>query len=242
MHIIPAIDLKDGHCVRLIQGRKEHIKTYDGDPIEIAVSFVASGAKLIHVIDLDGAFAGRESPNRSLARRMAKGGIAIEFGGGIRTIEDVTNLIDAGIERVIVGTVAVESPQLLKEMAQRFGTHVCVGIDARDGWVLVRGWEKKSPVEAIELARKVAAAGIERIVYTDVSRDGTLSGLNVKQTVEIARASGLRVTASGGVSSLDDIRRLMATGEPLVDSVIIGKALYEQRFTFENAIGIASEQ
>jgi len=242
MLIIPAIDLKDGRCVRLTQGRKAQVTTYDGDPIETALRFAAAGAKLIHVVDLDGAFAGHESPNRSIARRMTERGIAIEFGGGVRTCEDAANLLEAGIEKVIVGTVAAQSPQLLKPMAQRFGARICAGIDARQGHVMVCGWERRTPILAVDLARAVADAGVARIIYTDVTRDGMLAGPNIERTCEIARAAGLRVTASGGVSSLDDIRRLRDAGEPLVDSVIVGKALYEKRFTLEEAFGITKEQ
>jgi phosphoribosylformimino-5-aminoimidazole carboxamide ribotide isomerase len=240
MLIIPAIDLKDGRCVRLTQGRRDEIKVYDGDPVETAKGFVAAGAELIHVVDLDGAFAGGESPNRSIGRRIAEQGIPVEFGGGIRTIEDVAELIERGVERVIVGTVAAESPEVLKEMVRKFGARVCVGIDARDGQVVVRGWEQRTRIMAIDLARAAAEAGVERIIYTDVSRDGMLAGPNIEQTCQVARASGLRVTASGGVSSLDDIRRLRHTGEPLIDSVILGKALYENRLTLEEALRIGS--
>jgi phosphoribosylformimino-5-aminoimidazole carboxamide ribotide isomerase len=141
---------------------------------------------------------------------------------------------------VVLGTVAAESPQLLKEMTQRFGVRVCVGIDARDGHVVVRGWQQSTPIIADDLARAAAEAGVERIIYTDVTRDGMLAGPNIEQTCQIARACGLRVTASGGVSSLDDIQRVIGAGEPLIDSLIIGKALYENRFTLEQAIEIAN--
>lgn len=243
MLIIPAIDLKDGRCVRLTQGRKTDVKVYDADPVEMAERLELAGAQMIHVVDLDGAFAGRESPNRQIAREIiASLKIPVQFGGGLRSLDDIRQMIDAGAARVVIGTLAVESPEKVAEIAHRFGSRVCVGIDARGGEVTVRGWEKKAKVSAIDLARRVAAEGIGRIVYTDVARDGMLTGANVEETVTIARESGLRVTASGGISSLEDIRKLIDEKEPLVDSVIIGKALYESRFTLPEALQIASQR
>jgi phosphoribosylformimino-5-aminoimidazole carboxamide ribotide isomerase len=239
MLIIPAIDLKDGHCVRLSQGRKEEVKTYDDNPLDVASRFEASGAQMLHVVDLDGAFKGGASPNRRIAREItAAVKVPVQFGGGLRRIEDVQELIDSGVARVVIGTLAVESPDTLAKLAGLFGAQICVGIDARDGEVVVRGWEKKGTVSALDLARRVADAGVERIVYTDVERDGMLGGLNIEATRILARGSGLKVTASGGVSSLDDLKRLRDANEPLIDSVIVGKALYEMRFSLEEALRI----
>jgi phosphoribosylformimino-5-aminoimidazole carboxamide ribotide isomerase len=240
MLIIPAIDLKDGRCVRLTQGRKADVKVYDGDPVEIAKGFEGAGARMIHVVDLDGAFAGSGSPNRKVTRRIIRGvEIPIQFGGGMRSVADVQQLIEFGAAQVVIGTLAAESPETLEKFVQLFGFRICVGIDARAGHVVTRGWEKEEQISAIELARRVADVGVDRIVYTDVARDGMLGGVNIEQTCAVARASQLRVTASGGVSSVDDIKLLIAAGDCGVDSVIIGKALYEGCFTLQEALQVA---
>ena len=239
MLVIPAIDLKNGSCVRLVQGRKTDVTVYDENPIEVAKQFARAGAQMIHVVDLDGAFKGGESPNRAVVKKIAAAvDVPIEFGGGVRSIDDVQQLCDAGVGRVVLGTLAVESPQLLRKLVSRFFEKICVGIDARDGHVMTRGWESETRISAVSLAQSVVACGVQRIIYTDISRDGMLTGPNVEQTVAVARAANVHVTASGGVSSLDDIRRLRDAGEPLLDSVIVGKALYEQKFKLEDAINL----
>lgn len=242
MLIIPAIDLKDGRCVRLKQGRKSDVKVYDGDPVEIAKRFEEAGARMLHVVDLDGAFAGNDSSNRKVAQQIIRAlGMPVQFGGGLRRVEDVQELIEYGAARVVIGTLAAESPETLERFVQLFGARICVGIDARNGQVLTRGWEKQEPLSAIDLAHRVAAAGVERIIYTDVSRDGMLEGVNVEQTCAMARASGLHVTASGGVSSLADLKLLCEASACGVDSVIVGKALYENRFTLQEALALARD-
>jgi len=239
MLVIPAIDLKNGSCVRLVQGRKTDVTVYDENPVAVAEQFARAGAQMIHVVDLDGAFTGGESPNRAVVKQIvAAVDVPIEFGGGVRTIDDVEQLCDAGVERVVLGTVAVESMDLLRDLIVRFGEKICVGIDARDGQVATRGWQTVTQIKATGLARSVVDCGVRRIIYTDISRDGMLTGPNVEQTVAVARAAQIHVTASGGVSSLDDIRRLRDTREPLLDSVIVGKALYEQKFKLEDAINL----
>lgn len=239
MRIIPAIDLKAGRCVRLSQGKKAEMKVYDADPVEMAQEFGAAGADMIHVVDLDGAFGDAQPLNRTLLKRIVDSvEAAVEFGGGIRTISDVEQLHDAGVERVVLGTMAVESLPTLALLVERFGSFIAVGIDAQNGQVMTRGWERSGEDDALTLARKVARAGATRIIYTDISRDGMLSGINIEQTIAVARTAGIKVTASGGVSSLDDLRGLAAAGEPLVDSVIVGKALYEGRFTFAEALRV----
>lgn len=241
MQIIPAIDLKNGHCVRLTQGSKAEVTVYDENPVAVARSFAAAGAEWIHVVDLDGAFQGGESRNREVLEKIvAAVEVPVEFGGGIRSREEVQHLCDLGVQRVVLGTVAAESPAHLREFVNRFSSKICVGIDARDGHVMTRGWETATRVMAVELARVVANCGVERIVYTDIARDGMLSGPNIEQTLAVARAANVRVTASGGVSSLDDIKRLRDLGERLLDSVIVGKALYEGKFKLEEALRIAN--
>jgi phosphoribosylformimino-5-aminoimidazole carboxamide ribotide isomerase len=238
MLIIPAIDLQNGKCVRLLQGRKETTTIYDGDPIKVAKDFELAGAHMLHIVDLDAAFSGRVSPNRLLLREIIRTiQIPVQFGGGLRKPDDVKEVIELGVRRAIVGTLAVESPETLKELVQIFGSdRIAVGIDAKDGEVMVRGWEQAGKIRAVELAHVVAKAGVERVVYTDVARDGMLTGLNIKQTFLLARESGLKVTASGGVSSLNDIKRLNELSAFGVDSVIVGKALYEGRFTLKEAL------
>jgi len=243
MLIIPAISLKDGQCVRLTQGRKAEAKVYGGDPVEIARRFEAEGARMLHLVDLDGAFGdgGRSSAhNRKVIRRLMRSiEIPVQFGGGMRSVADVQQMIEFGAAEVVIGTLAAESPETLENFVELFGFRICVRIDARAGQVLIEGRKKQARISAAELARRVADAGVDRIVYTDVARDGTLKGVNTEQTCAIARASGLRVTAAGGVSSLKELTRLSSVRSCGVDSVIIGKALYEGRFTLQEALRIA---
>ncbi len=236
--IIPAIDLRAGSCVRLVQGRKNNTTVYDGDPVEIALGYESAGAQMIHLVDLDGAFSDPNSRNRQVLREiLSHARIPVQFGGGLRSLDDMGQVIELGVSRVVIGTVAVEAPEILDQALRLFGaSRIAVGIDARAGQVLTRGWESEGKLSALELAGNVAAAGVERIIYTDVTRDGMLTGVNVEQTYAIARASGLKVTASGGISSLADITRLKGKSESGIDSVIIGKALYEGRFTLDEAL------
>jgi phosphoribosylformimino-5-aminoimidazole carboxamide ribotide isomerase len=237
MLIIPAIDLREGRCVRLTQGRRRDVTVYDGDPVEIARRFEDAGARMLHVVDLDGAFADQNGRNRKVVRRLIRSvAVPVQFGGGLRSVTDVQQMIEYGAAQVVIGTLAAESPETLERFVQLFGFRICVGIDARRGAVVTHGWERAAKLSAAALARRVADAGVDRIVYTDVSRDGTLSGVNLEQTCAIARESGLRVTASGGVSSLADIGQLKTIRPCGVDSVIVGKALYEGRFTLREAL------
>lgn len=238
MLIIPAIDLREGRCVRLSQGRKEDVKVYDGDAVEIALRYQSDGAQMLHIVDLDAAFADPNSLNRRvLARIVSRIKIPVQFGGGLRTLQDIEQVIDLGVTRVVIGTLAVESPEILKGALLSFGgARVVVGIDARGGRVMTRGWEKEESVSAIDLAQRVATAGVERIVYTDVTRDGMLAGVNLEQTCAIAQESGLKVTASGGIASLEDIQRVKNVSQCGIDSVIVGRALYEGRFTLKEAL------
>jgi phosphoribosylformimino-5-aminoimidazole carboxamide ribotide isomerase len=240
--IIPAIDLRGGRCVRLAQGRRADVKVYGDDPAEVARDFESQGARMLHVVDLDAAFGEDHSLNREAARRIMRAvGIPVQFGGGLRSERAVESLIEEGASRVVVGTLAVESHATLENLVRRFGGRVAVGIDARDGVVKTRGWERDTRLSATELARRVAATGVERVVYTDIARDGMMGGVNVEQTCAVARDSGLKVTASGGVCSAADIERLArAGGDCGVDSVIIGRALYEGRLTLEAALAAAS--
>ena len=240
MLVIPAIDLRQGKCVRLTQGRKEAATVYDGDPAKVAVNFERDGAGMLHVVDLDGAFAESNGRNREILRDVVRAvSIPVQFGGGLRSTKDIEQAISLGVARAVIGTLAVESPGLLAKIVRLFGVdHVAVGIDARNGQVVTRGWETEEQISALTLARRVAAAGVERIIYTDIQRDGTLSGVNIDQTCSIAAGSRLKITASGGVASLEDLKRLRAASHCGIDSVIIGRALYERRFTLPEAIAL----
>ena len=241
MLVVPAIDLRGGRCVRLSQGRSAEMRVYDREPLDVAKRFVEAGAELIHVVDLDGAFAGHGSPNRSIVSELVrKVGIPIQFGGGIRSGDDIQELIEQGVSRVILGTLATESLDALKIIVERFNEAVAVAIDARDGRVMSRGWESMTESSAIELAAKVARVGVKRIIYTDIARDGMFSGVNIEQTNAVARSAAISITASGGIGSLDDLRTLNETKDGLVDSVIVGKALYEGRFSLKDAIASAT--
>jgi phosphoribosylformimino-5-aminoimidazole carboxamide ribotide isomerase len=238
MLIIPAIDLRNGRCVRLAQGRKGSETTYDDNPIKIAQKFDLKGARMLHVVDLDGAFSESNSRNREvLGELIAAINVPIQFGGGVRSIEDAGSVLSLGVSRVVIGTIAVESPEMVARMLQMFGDEaIVVGIDARDGQVVTRGWESSERITALAFAKQVAEAGIKRIIYTDTQRDGMLTGVNLEQTRLIAESSRVKVTASGGISSLKDIEDLAALSRWGVDSVIVGKALYEGRFDLKEAM------
>jgi len=241
MLVIPAIDLRGGRCVRLAQGRSSEMRVYDWEPLDVAKRFVDSGAELIHVVDLDGAFAGHGSPNRSIVSELVrKAGIPIQFGGGIRSVDDIQELVEQGVSRVILGTLATESLDALKIIVERFDEAVAVAIDARDGRVMSRGWKSMTESSAIELSAKVARVRVKRIIYTDIARDGMFSGVNIEQTNAVARSAAISITASGGIGSLDDLRTLNEKRNRLVDSVIVGKALYEGRFSLKDAIQTAT--
>lgn len=239
MLVLPALDLRDGCCVRLMQGRKDAATVYDANPIEVAQAFEAAGAKMLHVVDLDGAFAEPNARNRQVLRELIRSvDIPIQFGGGLRSTKDVEQVIELGVTRVVVGTMAVESIETLKKMLHLVGTeHIAAGIDARNGVVMTHGWEKQESISALTLALNVSAVGIQRVIYTDIQRDGTLTGPNIEQTCLIA-GTGLKVTASGGISSLEDLKAVSCCG---VDSVIVGKALYEKHFTLEAAMKVAND-
>ena|SRR5437868_9874916 len=243
MIIIPAIDLRGGRCVRLTQGRAADETIYCENPIAVAKRWADAGAEMLHIVNLDGALNTDDTANlRALERILPEVNIPVQFGGGVRSIDDVRKLDDLGATRNVIGTTAIENPVLLQRIVDEFGSTVVVGIDARDGKVALRGWEKISDLNALDLAHRVAEMGIERIIYTDIARDGMMSGVNLEATQEIAEMSGLKVTASGGVASLDDIYALKPLADHGVDSVIIGKALYEGIFTLEDALDVAEEE
>jgi phosphoribosylformimino-5-aminoimidazole carboxamide ribotide isomerase len=242
MIIIPAIDLRGGRCVRLTQGQAAAETIYSENPVAIARQWEEAGAEMIHVVNLDGAMNKDDRANlRALENILYEVSLPVQFGGGVRSLGDVERLDELGATRIVIGTAAVENPILLQHIIDEFGDTIVVGIDAREGRVALRGWKEQTDLSAIDFAVKLAEMGVERIVYTDISRDGMLTGVNIDATREIAEASGLKVTASGGVSSLDDIYAVKELEEYGVDSLIIGKALYEGLFTLEDALDAAEE-
>jgi phosphoribosylformimino-5-aminoimidazole carboxamide ribotide isomerase len=232
--LVPAIDIRDGRCVRLVQGEPGTEKIYSNDPVQMAVLWRGENAKCLHVVDLDGAFEG-SMKNLELIRRMVNTvDIPIQIGGGIRTFEQVKQLIEIGVYRVVLGTAAIEDPELVTRSIASFGkSKLAIGIDAKNGIVMTKGWQKDSGINAIDLALAMKSRGVCRIIYTDISRDGMLNGPNFEAIKEIAVMSGLRVTASGGVSNFEDLRNIQELEKFGVDSVIVGKALYENRFACE---------
>jgi phosphoribosylformimino-5-aminoimidazole carboxamide ribotide isomerase len=223
MEILPAIDLKDGKAVRLTKGLMQSAKVYSDEPWEVVKTFEEMGAKWVHLVDLNGAFAGEPKNLEEIKKIRANCGVKLELGGGIRDEATIQRYLELGIDRVILGSIAVKDPQFVKDMAAKYP--IAVGIDAIDGFVAVEGWGEVSEMKATDLAREFANAGVEAIICTDVGKDGTLSGVNVAFTLDIARASGVMTIASGGVRDEDDIHALKATNE--VGGVIVGKAFYE---------------
>lgn len=236
MIIFPAIDLRGGKCVRLTQGDFDKETIYSDDPQATALKWQSMGAKFLHVVDLDGARAGSPQNLYAIKKILAAVKIPIEVGGGIRTPEDAEKLLSLGVRRVILGSVAVENISLVEELVEKFGDKIVVGIDARDGFVAVHGWEKSSAIKADELAKKIFAAGVKTIIYTDISKDGMLSGVDAKVFAELAKSSGAEIVASGGVKSIEDIRALKAAG---ITGVIVGKAIYTGALDLKSAIELA---
>jgi len=242
MIIFPAIDIRGGRCVRLTKGRFDKETVFADNPADMARKWAAAGAEYLHVVDLDGALAGK-SVNLEVVSNIVKvANIPVQLGGGIRTLANIEQVLQAGVSRVILGSVAVRSPELVREACRQFGSQIVVGIDARDGQAAVDGWEVSGGVGAEELAKKMVEAGVARIIYTDISRDGTLQGVNVAATASLAKAAGIPVIASGGVKSLEDITALKAANaEGGIEGVIVGKAIYTGAVDVAAAIRLAKE-
>ncbi len=240
MLIYPAIDLRHGQVVRLRQGDRDQTTVYSTNPLETARAFLAEGAQRLHVIDLDGAFA-EQSANRALIKKMAHTlSCRVQCGGGVRTLEDIVELLEAGVARVILGTVAVRQPELVKIAVQKFGAqHLAIALDAREGCVAVEGWENTSALDAVEFAQRLADNGIELVIHTDIARDGMMSGVNLSALQEMLERTNLRVIASGGVRDMGDLHKLRSLNQPRLDGVIVGRALYEGTFSLPEAIKIA---
>jgi phosphoribosylformimino-5-aminoimidazole carboxamide ribotide isomerase len=242
MLLIPAIDLKDGKCVRLRQGRMEDETVFGEDPVEVAQRWVDAGARRLHMVDLNGAFKGKPV-NAVVIKAVAEAfpDLPIQVGGGIRDEETVQAYLDAGVQYVIIGTKAVSAPHFINDLCLEFPGHIIVGLDARDGKVAIEGWSKLSHHSVIDMAQRFEQDGVEAIVFTDIGRDGMMSGVNVDSTVELAQAINIPVIASGGITNIDDIRALCAVSEEGIMGAITGRAIYEGSLDLAAAQKLADE-
>lgn len=231
--LYPAIDMRGGNCVRLLQGDYDKETIYGDSPFDMAKTFASDGAEWIHMVDLDGAKDGKRVNDRFVIEATKQLNVNVQIGGGIRSEEDILHYLENGITRVIIGSIAVSNPEFAIEMIQKYGKQIVVGIDAKNGYVATHGWLNTSEVKAVELSKRFADAGAETFIFTDIATDGTLSGPNIAAVCEMSRVTGKNVIASGGVSSLADLRALNAEG---VRGAIVGKALYENRFTLKEAL------
>ncbi|MDP2755479.1 MAG: 1-(5-phosphoribosyl)-5-[(5-phosphoribosylamino)methylideneamino]imidazole-4-carboxamide isomerase [Nitrospirota bacterium] len=234
MLVIPAIDLKGGQCVRLLQGKKDAVTAYSDDPIATAKLWESCGAKLLHIVDLDGAFTGNQKNLNAIIRIRQSVKIALQVGGGIRKIGNIIKLFSAGIDRIIIGTAAIEDPEFLTDSCNRYPGRILIGIDAKDGMVAIRGWEEITSLNARELAKRLEIVGAAGIIYTDISRDGMLSGPNIEATREMVESVKIPVIASGGVSCIEDIKNLVQIKN--LWGVITGKAIYSNALDLKEAI------
>ena len=241
MIIYPAIDIRGGRCVRLTEGRFDAETVFADDPAEMALKWAGIGAEFLHLVDLDGALAGEGKNVPVIERILQSVNIPVQLGGGIRNLETIEKLLALGVTRLILGSAAVKNPQLVEEACKKYPGHIAVGIDAKNGEVAIEGWGKGSGVAATELAKQMAAYGVETIIYTDISRDGMLSGVNVEATAALARACGVPIIASGGVASIEDIRRVKAVEADGVQGCIIGKAIYTGAVDLKEALALAKE-
>jgi len=240
MLIIPAIDLKDGRCVRLVQGEMDKETIYFENPVDAAQHWRAEGATFIHVVDLNGAVEGRPVHTQEIETICKRSGLFVELGGGLRSIEAVEAALNLGACRVVIGTAAYDNVEFLRAACNKFPGKIVVGIDTRRGKVAVKGWKETTPMDAVELAKRCEGDGVSRIIYTDISRDGTSEGVNVDETLKIARSVKVPIIASGGVATLDDIRKLLPLEKDGVEGVIVGRALYSGVFTIRETLQVAA--
>ena len=243
MLLIPSIDGKDGQCVRFKQSDMDQSTVFGEDPAAIARSWVDKGARRVHLVDLNGAFAGKPKNEQAIRAILKEVGseVDVQLGGGIRDLDTIERYLDAGLRYVIIGTAAVKNPGFLQDACTAFGGHIIVGLDAKDGKVATDGWSKLTGHEVVDLAKKFEDYGVEGIIYTDIGRDGMLSGINIEATVKLAQALSIPVIASGGLSNLDDIRALCAVEDEGVEGVICGRSIYSGDLDFEAAQQLADD-
>jgi phosphoribosylformimino-5-aminoimidazole carboxamide ribotide isomerase len=234
--IYPAIDMRGGKCVRLLQGDYDKETVYGDSPFEMAKKFASEGADWIHMVDLDGARDGRRVNDKFVIQAAKELGVNIQIGGGIRSEEDINHYLDNGVNRVIIGSIAVSNPEFAEEMVRKYGAKIAIGLDAKNGFVATHGWLNTSEVSAVELGKRFADAGAETFIFTDIATDGTLAGPNAEATRQLALETGKSVIASGGVSSLDDLEALRRLSDDGVSGAIVGKAIYEGRFSVKTAL------
>jgi phosphoribosylformimino-5-aminoimidazole carboxamide ribotide isomerase len=230
--LIPAVDLKGGKCVRLQEGIASRSTEYSDDPVATALHWEGLGATRLHLVDLDGAFSGRSAHLEIAGSIFRALKIPVEFGGGLRTLEQIDTILDLGAERAILGTVAVDRPDIVAEAVRRHPSAIIAGIDARKGKVALRGWVDQTTMTAVDLARRMKDLGVERVIYTDVARDGMLSGVNYEETENLCRETKIKVIASGGVSTVEDVRALWERRASGIEGVILGRALYDRKLDF----------
>jgi len=234
--LIPAIDLKDGHCVRLKQGRMEDATDYGDDPAAMALHWQSLGATRLHVVDLDGAFAGKPENRKAIRDICTRLSIPVQLGGGLRDLETIEDTLNFGVGRVILGSAAVSNPQLVTDACAAFSGQVCVGIDAKNGMVAVHGWDDVTDTTAIELARRFEDAGVAAIIYTDIACDGMLTGPNIDETLKLAQSISIPVIVSGGISQLEDVRACAMHADDGICGAITGRAIYEGTLNFAKAM------
>lgn len=239
MRVIPAVDIKDGKCVRLVEGDRSRETVFFADPVDAARLWAESGAPLIHVVDLDGALSGQPRTIPILERIIGLG-VGVEFGGGVRNVDTIETLVARGVARVVIGTAACEDPLFLEQAVSRFGSHVVLGLDLREGRVAVGGWTESREVAPIEMAHRAERVGIQRVIFTNVARDGTMSGPDLTFAERLASSVTIPVTLSGGISSLDDIRSVKRLSHLGIDEIIVGRALYDGAFSYRDAAQIAA--
>ena len=241
MILYPAIDLKGGECVRLVQGDMARATVFNSDPAAQALAFQEQGFERLHVVDLDGAFAGRSVNGPAVEAILARISMPVQLGGGVRDMAGAERWLAAGVHRLVIGTAAVRDPDFVREAARAFPGRIAVGVDSRDGRVAVEGWAQVAELGAVELARRFEDVGVAALIYTDISRDGVLKGLNLEATLALASAVGIPVVASGGLASLEDVRRLLAPEFSVLEGAIAGRALYDGRLDAAAALALIGE-
>ena len=236
--LIPAIDLKGGHCVRLKQGRMDDATDYGDNPADMAAYWQSLGTQRLHVVDLDGAFAGKPSNRQAIRQICEVMNVPVQLGGGLRDLSMIEGMLDLGVERVILGSIAISNPQLVKDACREFPEQICVGIDAKGGRVAVHGWDDVTDVKAVDLARQFEDDGVSAIIYTDIARDGMLSGPNIEETAALAQSISIPVIVSGGISTMRDVMTCAEHVDDGICGAITGRAIYEKTIDFEKAMGL----